>query len=149
MNRRQLSRWVFAALVSVASLPALAGECKPVLKDGWINLPPVPEPHMLAGYGKIENSCKQALTVVSAASPAFMHVELHRSEIVDGVSRMRKVDELPVASMSAATLEPGGMHLMLMHPSAPVKQGDKIAVTFKLKDGREVSGELAVRKAMP
>lgn len=149
MNRRQLSRWILAALVSAASLPALAGECKPMLKEGWVNLPPVPEPMMLAGYGRIENPCKQAAAVVSASSPAFMHASLHRSEIVDGVSRMRAIEELPLAPDSTATLEPGGLHLMLMHPSAPVKEGDKVAVIFKLKDGREVSGELVVKKATP
>jgi copper(I)-binding protein len=38
---------------------------------------------------------------------------------------------------------------MLMHPSTPVKAGDRIAVAFKLKDGREVAGELVVKKAVP
>ncbi|GAB2501382.1 hypothetical protein GCM10027084_14530 [Pseudoxanthomonas sangjuensis] len=130
-------------------MPALADECKPVLKEGWVNLPPVPEPMMLAGYGRIENPCKQAVSVASASSPAFMHVGLHRSEIVDGMSRMRAIGELPLAPGSTATLAPGGLHLMLMHPSAPVKEGDKVAVTLKLKDGREVAGVLVVKQAAP
>ncbi len=137
------------SLIAVASLPAWAGDCKPVLKDGWINLPPVPEPHMLAGYGRIENPCGQPVSVVSVASPAFMHASLHRSEVVEGVSRMREVDALPVAAKSSVILKQGGLHLMLMHPSAPVKAGDKVAVTFKLKDGREVASELLVKKAAP
>jgi copper(I)-binding protein len=150
MNRQKLSQYVFAALLFAASLPALAGECKPVFKDGWINLPPAQGARMmLAGYGKIENPCKQAVSVVSASTPAFMHAGLHRSEIADGVERMRKVDELPVAASSSATLEPGGLHLMLMHPSAEVKEGDKVAVTFTLKDGGQFDGEFVVKKAAP
>ena len=140
---------MFAALIAAASLPAWAGDCRPVLKDGWINLPPVPEPHMLAGYGRIENPCGKPAFVVSVESPTFMHASLHRSEVVGGVSRMREVDALPVAAKSSATLAQGGLHLMLMHPSVPVKAGDKVAVTFKLKDGREVAGELLVKKAAP
>ena len=149
MNARQFSQWILAALIAAAALPASADECRPVWKGGWINLPPVPEPHMLAGYGRMENPCSQPVSVVSVASPAFMHASLHRSEVVGGVSKMREVDALPVAAKSSATLAQGGLHLMLIHPSAPVKAGDRIAVTFRLKDGREVFGELLVKKATP
>lgn len=149
MNARQFSHWTLATLIAAAALPAWADECRPVLKDGWINLPPIPEPHMLAGYGRIENPCGKPVSVVSVASPAFMHASLHRSEVVGGVSKMREVAELPVAAKSSATLVQGGLHLMLMHPSTPVKAGDRIAVAFKLKDGREVAGELVVKKAVP
>jgi copper(I)-binding protein len=150
MNRKKLLQCAFATLMCATSLSALAGECRPILKDGWVRLPPSQGAQMMmAGYGKIENPCKQAVAVVAASSAAFMHVDLHRTEIVEGVSRMRPVDELPVAAAYSATLEPGGLHLMLMHPPAEVKEGDKLAVTFKLKDGSEFVGEFTVKKAAP
>lgn len=146
MNARLLAAF-FAVSVS-APFAAHAKQCAPVVKDGWVRLGPVAMP-MMAGFGRIENPCPQPVAVVSARSPAFGDVSIHESRVVDGVNRMRELAELPVAAKSGATLAPGGLHLMLMRPSAPLKEGDRIAVTFKLKDGREVSGELVAKKTGP
>lgn len=146
MNPRLLA--VLFALSAFAPLAASAKQCAPVLKDGWVRLGPMAMP-MMAGFGRIENPCPQPVAVVSARSPAFGDVSIHESRVVDGVNRMRELAELPVAAKSSATLAPGGLHLMLMRPSAPLKEGDKVVVTFKLKDGREISGVLATRKTTP
>ncbi|MFT3757061.1 MAG: copper chaperone PCu(A)C [Pseudoxanthomonas sp.] len=146
---RRLPRYLLAALACAMALPVFAGECKPVLKDGWINLPPIPAPMVLAGYGTIENPCAKTVIVVGAESPAFQRTMVHASTVVDGISRMRPLEELTITAKATASFAPGGNHLMLLQPSAPVKEGDKLAVTFKLKDGSEVVGELVVKKAMP
>ena len=146
MNARLLA--VFFAVSVSAPFAAYAKQCAPVVKDGWVRLGPVAMP-MMAGFGRIENPCPQPVAVVSARSPAFGDVSIHESRVVDGVNRMRELAELPVAAKSNATLAPGGLHLMLMRPSAPLKEGDKVAVIFRLKDGREVSGELTARKTAP
>lgn len=146
MNARFLVPLV--ALIAAFPFGASAGQCAPALKDGWVRVGPAAMP-MMAGFGRIENPCPQPVAVVSARSAAFGDVSIHESRVLDGVNRMRELSELPIAAKSSATLAPGGLHLMLMHPAAALKEGDKVVVTFRLKDGREVSGELAVRKAMP
>lgn len=146
MNARCLT--LLVALVAAVPFGASAGQCVPALKDGWVRLGPVAMP-VMAGFGRIENPCPRPVVVVSVRSAAFGEVSIHESRVVDGVNRMRELSELPVAPKSSATLAPGGLHLMLMRPIAPPKEGDKVAVTFRLKDGREVSGELAARKAVP
>jgi copper(I)-binding protein len=148
-GRSVLKPVLFALTVAGVSACSRAGDCVPVLKDGWIRLPPTPDATTLAGYGRIENPCRTPAVVVAARSPAFMGAMLHETSVVDGVSRMREVEELPIDADSGVTLAPGGLHLMLMQPSAPVREGDKVAIDFKLKDGRKISGELAVRAATP
>ena len=101
---------------------------------------------MLAGFGRIDNDCATPATIVSAGSPAFGSVELHETRIVDGVSRMRAVPELRLPPHGAATMKPGGMHLMLMQPRAPLQAGSRVAVEFTLTDGRKLLGEFEVRK---
>ena len=49
----------------------------------------------------------------------------------------------------AVVLKPGGMHLMLMQPRAPLKEGSRVVVEFTLKDGGVLRGELEVRKPAP
>jgi copper(I)-binding protein len=89
------------------------------------------------------------MIIVEARSPSFGDVSLHETRIVDGVSRMRELPELRIASDGTAVLEPGGMHLMLMQPKTPLEQGRRIPIEFVLKDGRVLRGELEVRKAAP
>ncbi|MFT4179333.1 MAG: copper chaperone PCu(A)C [Thermomonas sp.] len=137
-----------ALLLCCLPLSACARDCAPVVKDGWIRLMPGGMP-MQAGFGRIDNRCPMPATIVSASSPTYGSVELHESKVVAGVNRMREVPELRIAPDSAAVLQPGGLHLMLMQPTATLKPGSRVAVVFKLKDGREVIGEFEARKPAP
>jgi copper(I)-binding protein len=126
-------------------LPACARECAPQVRDGWIRLTPARMP-MMAGFGRIENRCPKPLTIVAVSSPAFGDASLHETRIVEGVSRMRELPELRIAPDAAAVMKPGGMHLMLMDPRAPLKEGSRVVVEFGLKDGGVLRGELEVRR---
>jgi copper(I)-binding protein len=140
----RISAPLFAALLVSLCGPAMARDCAPQLRDAWIRLTPGGMP-MHAGFGRIENPCPSAATIVAASSPAYGSVELHETRVVEGISRMRAVPELRIAADGAATLKPGGLHLMLMQPRAPLKEGSKVAVEFTLSDGRKILGEFQVR----
>lgn len=136
-----------ATLLTCAALvagPACASDCTPALRDGWVRLLPVAMP-MTAGFARIENRCPTPVTIVGASSPAFADVSLHGTRLVDGVSRMREVPELRVPANGAVTLQPGGLHLMLMQPRQPLQAGSKVQIEFALKDGGTLRGELVVR----
>ena len=147
MNRSVVTT-LLPGLLFAASMPAVAGDCLPKVEDAWIRMPPVAMP-MMAGFGRIANPCPAPVVIVSASSPAFGEVSLHETRIVDGVSRMRELEELRIAPDGDATFKPGGMHLMLMQPRASLKEGSKVVVVFKLQDGRELLSELVVRKSAP
>ncbi|HJR75043.1 MAG TPA: copper chaperone PCu(A)C [Luteimonas sp.] len=142
MNR--ISAVIVSALLAASAAPAFAGDCAPQVREAWIRLVPGGMP-MQAGFGRIENRCPASATIVAASSPAYGSVELHETRIVDGVSKMRAVPELRIAPDGTATLKPGGLHLMMMQPHAPLKAGSKIAVEFELADGRKILGEFEVR----
>ena len=141
-------RWTLALLFAAFASQAGARECAPVMKEGWVRMPPAAMP-MMAGFGRISNPCPAPVVIVSASSPAFNDVSLHETRIVDGVSRMREVEQLRIVPHGDAVFKPGGMHLMLMRPHAPLKEGSKVVVIFKLQDGREILSELMVRKPAP
>lgn len=138
----------FAAMLltcaALVAMPACARECAPTLRDGWVRLLPVAMP-MTAGFGRIENRCPTPVTIVGASSPAFGDVSLHQTRVIDGVSRMRAVPELVVPARSTMALQPGGLHLMLMQPRAPLRAGSRIEMVFALKGGGTLRGELVVR----
>lgn len=136
-------------LLAMCAAAASAGAAEPscvTVREGWVRLPP-PGVSMAAGYGAIHNGCKTAVTVVSADSTAFGDVSLHETTLVDGVSRMRAVARLPIAPGGTVELKPGGLHLMLMEPQAPLKKGTGLPLRLSLEDGRKVDGTLQVRTA--
>lgn len=136
------------ALFASGAAQAAGKPCLPVVRDAWVRLPPGNMP-MMAGFGRIENRCGMPATVVRASSPSFASVELHETKLIDGVNRMRPVPELRLAPSGSAVLKPGGMHLMLMKPSAPLNPGSRVVLQFELAGGGKVLGEFEVRKAVP
>lgn len=129
---------------------AAAAECLPRVVDGWIRLAPAAMSmpmSMLAGFGRIENPCTKPVVITGAQSAAFAGVSLHRTSIVDGISRMRPVPALPIAANGAQALQPGGLHLMLMQPTDPLRPGDTVQLVFRLQDGRQASGDFVARAA--
>ncbi|MEQ1513029.1 MAG: copper chaperone PCu(A)C [Lysobacteraceae bacterium] len=137
-------------LALVLSVPVVARDCRPQVREGWVRMPPggmsTKAMPMMAGFGRIVNHCSTPATIVSARSPSFGSVELHETRVVDGVSKMRPVPSLRLAPDGAAILRPGGMHLMLMRPGATLKAGSRIVIEFELADGGKLLGEFEVRK---
>ncbi|MFT4249538.1 MAG: copper chaperone PCu(A)C [Pseudomonas sp.] len=137
-------------LLLVSSSVALAASpCLPRFESGWIRLPRSAAMPMAAGFGRFANHCPERVEVASASSPAFGEVSLHETTQVDGVNRMREVAALALPAGAGVELRPGGLHLMLMRPAQPLREGERLPVSFRLRDGREVAAELEVRKAAP
>lgn len=128
----------------VAALPGCAAECAPTLQEGWIRAGPPGMP-MRAGFGRIVNDCPAPLEITGASSPAFDDVSLHRTTVVDGVSRMRSVPMLQVPANGEAVLEPGGLHLMLSGGRGGLATGDRVPVVLETGNGGSLQGTLEVR----
>ena len=139
---------VVASITAPGTVQAAGKPCLPVVRDAWVRLPPGNMPRM-AGFGRIENRCGMPATLLRASSPSFASVELHETKVIDGMSRMRPVPELRLAPNGAAVLKPGGLHLMLMKPSAPLNPGSRVVLQFELAGGGKVLGEFEVRKPAP
>lgn len=131
-----------------AATPAAADTACVTVEDGWIRMPPAPRP-MLAGFGRIINRCGAEQAVTAVRSARFGEVSLHETRMVDGISRMREVERLPVAAGGEAVLQPGGLHLMLMQPAATLAEGEHVPLVLVLADGREVPATLTVRRTAP
>jgi copper(I)-binding protein len=63
------------------------------------------------------------------------------------VMRMREVAAIPVPARGSVTLQPGGLHLMLIGLTAPLVVGDTIPVTLRFERAGEMRVMLAVQAA--
>lgn len=99
-----------------------------------------------AGYMTLENGGTVADRLVSASSPRAGAVEVHSSDMTDGVMRMRRVEGgLAIPAGATVTLAPGGgLHLMLMNLAEPLRAGERVPLELRFEHGGTVQTELAV-----
>ena len=93
-----------------------------------------------AVYLTLRNESDTADRLLEASTEAAREVQIHQSQMEDGVMRMRRVESLEVATGESVRLEPGGYHLMLIDPTRSLQAG----ATFPLALRFEESGEQVV-----
>lgn len=75
----------------------------------------------------------EADRLIGAAADVARKAELH-THIKDGdIMRMRPLGDLAVPAGTELAFQPGGNHVMLMGLDAPLKEGDKVAVTLRFE----------------
>jgi cytochrome oxidase Cu insertion factor (SCO1/SenC/PrrC family) len=88
-----------------------------------------------AGFFSAHNRSDQSEEIVSATSPWFDRIELHRTVSSDGHARMEKVAGVVVPPNADVVLEPGGYHLMLIGPHDEFRMGAPVPVEIGMADG--------------
>lgn len=142
-----LIRLALALPLAAASLGALAGTAADDIKvnEPWAREVP-PMTSTSAGFMGLQNSGSVAHKIVSASSPASGMVELHTHTNDNGVMRMRQVESIEIPAGGATTLQPGGLHLMLMMLKQPLVAGQDIDIQVKFEDGSTKDIKAQVRK---
>ncbi len=131
MNRRLLMISTVATLL--AALPAFAGEL--TVTNAWSRTTP---PGVTVGvvYFTLKNDTGKSDRLLKISSPVAAKVQVHRTEIQDGMARMREVAVLHVDANQTVEFAPNGMHVMLMGLKKPLVEGQK----FELELLFEVAG---------
>ena len=115
------------------------------IDHAWIREAP-PGMQMMAGYLSATNNGDQEIAILSATSPAFGAIELHKTEVIDGTARMIEQKKLPIPPHGSLEMKPGSYHMMLMMPAHPLKAGEHVMMTLKLDDGSSRQVDYEVRK---
>jgi copper(I)-binding protein len=140
---RRTAHWIgsTAAWLLAVALPAAADVA---VRDPWIAEAP-PGAVAAAAYMVLENDGPEARSAVGAVSPICERIEFHRSEMEDGIARMREQESLVVPAGGRLILEPGGTHLMLIRPGT-LRAGDRVPITLELDGGEKLEIEAVVRE---
>ena len=100
-----------------------------------------------AGFLAISNRGTVADRLVGASSPAARTTELHTHLREGEVMRMRPVPAIEIPAGGTVTLQPGGLHLMLIGLGAPLKQGETVPVMLRFERAGEVRVDLRIESA--
>lgn len=103
------------------------------ITDAWVREAP-PGARMLAAFMVIQNPGDEDVTLTGVDSPAFNHVMLHRSIVVDGIARMQHENAIHIPAGGTFSLEPGSFHLMMPAPESRLQAGDQVEFVLHFAD---------------
>ncbi len=115
-----------------------------VVHEAWAR-PTSPIATVGAAYMTIANHGMSADKLLGASSPVAAEVQLHGTTDDNGVMRMRPVDALEIASHGSATMDPGGMHFMLMQLTGPLVDGSHFPLTLKFEQAGDITVDVVVQ----
>lgn len=127
---------------AAAPAPEAAGPAITV-SDGWVAATPGGA-SVAAGYMTIANAGPED-TLLAISSPRAPRVEIHEMTMTDGMMTMRAKPQLVVPAQGAASLAPGGDHVMFMDIPAPFVAGESVPVTLMFAHAGAVEATLTVR----
>lgn len=139
-----MKQTLLALIVSAWSLLATADATLQV-EDAWVREAP-PKAHMMAAYMTLKNTGSGDAVLTQVDSPAFDHVMLHKSEVVDGVARMIHQSEIVIPAQGAVELKPGSFHLMMPAPEKRLVEGDRVEFVLTFSNGDTTRVQADVRK---
>jgi len=139
-----MKRTLLGLILSVWSLLTVA-ESTLQVEDAWVREAP-PNAHMMAAYMTLMNRGAGDAVLTQVDSPAFGHVMLHKSEVVDGVARMIHQHEIVIPAHGSVELKPGSFHLMMPAPDKRLVEGDRVDFVLTFSNGDTIRVQADVRK---
>jgi copper(I)-binding protein len=85
-------------------------------------------------YFSVNNTGSTADRLLSVSTPVADKVQLHESQLVQGVMQMREVASVACPPGATVKATPGGLHVMLLGLSAPLGAGSDISVSLHFRD---------------
>ena len=110
---------------------------KIIITEAYLNLPP-PSHSTTAAYLQITNLDKSPITITGFDSAKATRVELHEHIHVDGMMKMREVDEITLAGMQTEVFKPMGYHLMVFGLADDVVAGQSVDLTATMASGERI-----------
>lgn len=97
-----------------------------------------------AAYMIIHNNGNEADKLLKAEGDIADAVEIHVSEMVDGVMSMHPVDGVDIPAKGQAELKPGSYHIMLIGIKRDLNEGEKVnlKLTFEKSGSMDIEAEV-------
>ncbi|MCO1620763.1 MAG: copper chaperone PCu(A)C [Pseudomonas alloputida] len=139
MSMQPIKRGLAALVLMGLALPALA---QTTVSDAWVRAS-VPHQQSTGAFMVLTASSDSKL--VGVASPVAKTVQVHEMTMNGDVMGMREVNAVELPAGKAVTLDPNGLHVMLMGLHNQVKEGDKVPLTLTIEDAKGAKETLEVQ----
>ena len=127
-GRRRCARVVWLATAAVLFAAAAAAQTGAIeITDAWARATPGGA-SIGAAYITLRSANADRLTGV--ATPVAGEAQLHQMTMAGGIAKMRPMAALDLPAGQNVTLQPGGVHIMLIGLKAPLKPGEHFPLTL-------------------
>jgi len=91
------------------------------------------------------------IALIGGVTPVAESVELHYMRMHEGGMEMREMEWIKLPKGETVSLEPGGLHAMLIGLKAPIKAGDQVPITLTFRDagGHTSQVDISLRVMTP
>jgi len=137
---------LISLMLGLVASGAVADSTNIQVIDPWVQAAP-PSAKVLAAYLEIKNTGDKPQILVNVSSPVFDQVGIHRSVMHGDMVHMEHQKELTIPPRASVTLQPGGLHLMLMDGKSALHIGDSVPMTLIFKNGAKAAFAATVRSA--
>lgn len=102
------------------------------------------------GYLTLTNTGKEADILLSGSSPVSEKLELHLSTLVEGVAKMRQIEDgIEIKPGETVALKAGASHIMFLRPRKQLVEGERFPVTLNFKNAGPITVDFAVQGLGP
>jgi copper(I)-binding protein len=134
---------VLLALV-LALAATSAGQSPVEVKNPWAR--PGTRGGNSAAYMEIRNAQPHADRLVAAGTDVAHTVELHETRMEGGMHRMHKVPSIEVPAGGRVELRPGGLHVMLINLTTPLRVGDRFPLILRFERAGRITVDVEVQE---
>ncbi len=131
MRTRNISCVSLFLAALVFPLMSWAGDVK--IDHAWVRAT-APGQNVAGAF--MEITADRDMELVAGSTPRADHVELHFMRMDGGMMEMRELESIALPEGKTVSLEPGGLHAMLIGLVSQIKIGDKVPMTLTFRDGQ-------------
>jgi periplasmic copper chaperone A len=156
-SRRLCLSLAAAILLFISSVYVETAEAQPAsnnppgklqIEQAWARATP-PAARTGAVYLTLINHGDAPERLVSAVTSAAARAELHAHSNDGGVMRMKAVDAVTVPPGKRVSLEPAGVHVMLIDLKGPLRDGTRLSLTLSFANAGDITVEVPVLRNPP
>ncbi|WDM57639.1 copper chaperone PCu(A)C [Pseudomonas sp. NEEL19] len=133
MLMQPIKRGLAALALAGLALPALPALAQTTVSEAWVRAS-VPHQQSTGAFMTLTASSDSKL--VSVASPVAKTVQVHEMTMNGDVMGMREVKAVELPAGKAVTLDPNGLHVMLMGLNGQVKEGEKVPLSLTIEGAK-------------
>lgn len=124
--------------------PAQAADGR--IENAWAR-PTVPGQQVAGAFMDI--TAERDLELVAGATPAAASAELHFMRMDGERMEMRELESIRLPAGKTVSLQPGGLHVMLIGLKAPLGGGDSVPMTLTVRDGAGKRSTIEIALSVP
>jgi len=106
--------------------------------NGYVPVAP-PSAMAHAAYFELTNESDVSRSLIGVSAEGYAMAHIHQSSEQDGIATMAMLHQLDIAPGQSVAFKPGGLHVMLMRPTASRALGEMVELELQFSDGQTLA----------